>query len=102
MTSLNASNHMAVELTAEERAWCETQPPLALDSFIEQVGRDPATIRVWREKGFFRTYDICGLQYVTRAEMMIFNRRLAAGEFGRPPKPTPRSSRNLPRAKSKR
>jgi len=61
----------------------DTEPMMSLDKFIEQTGLSA----VWRDrkKGMLKTVNICGRQYILRAEIARFNERAAAGEFAKPP-----------------
>lgn len=87
------------QLTKEELAYYETLPPIALEFWTEQTGKNPATILRWRAQGFLHVENIAGRLYVTRAETVRFNRRLQSGEFAREVRSSKlRSSRNLTRA----
>src|SRR5262249_43610824 len=63
----------------------DTEPPLALDKFIEQSGLSAVTVWRYRRAGWLNTLNICGRHYLTRAEIARFNARAAAGEFAREP-----------------
>jgi hypothetical protein len=65
-----------------------SEPPMALDKFIEQTGLSPVTVWRFRKKKFLQTVNICGRHYVLRSEIARFNSRALAGEFSKPcPKP---------------
>ena len=69
----------------------DSEPPIALDKFIEQSGLSAVTVWRYRRAGWLNTLNICGRHYVTRAEITRFNTRAAAGEFAkRPARPNPR------------
>jgi hypothetical protein len=62
----------------------DSEPPMALDKFIEQTGLSPVTIWRFRKKRFLQTVNICGRHYVLRSEIARFNSRALAGEFSKP------------------
>lgn len=64
-------------------ALIDSEPPLALDKFIEQSGLSAVTVWRYRRAGWLRTLNICGRHYLTRAEIARFNMRAATGEFAR-------------------
>lgn len=61
----------------------DSEPPLALDKFLEQSGLSAVTVWRYRRAGWLNTLNICGRHYLTRAEIARFNSRAAAGEFAR-------------------
>ena len=63
----------------------DSEPPLALDKFIEQSGLSGVTVWRYRRAGWLNTLNICGRHYLTRAEIARFNARAATGEFAREP-----------------
>jgi len=63
----------------------DSSPPISLARFAEESGFSPATIWRYRRAGWLRTVNIAGRQYITRAEILRFNKRAAAGEFARVP-----------------
>ena len=74
----------------------DSEPPLALDKFIEQSGLSAVTVWRYRRAGWLKTLNICGRHYLTRAEIARFNARAASGEFAREPaRPKRRSSNDL-------
>jgi hypothetical protein len=74
----------------------DSEPPLALDKFIEQSGLSAVTVWRYRRAGWLNTLNICGRHYLTRAEIARFNTRAAAGEFAREPaRPKRRDSNDL-------
>jgi hypothetical protein len=62
----------------------DSEPPIALDKFIEQSGLSAVTVWRYRRAGWLHTLNICGRHYLTRAEIARFNERAAAGEFAKP------------------
>jgi hypothetical protein len=68
-----------------ERAAIDSDPPIALDKFIEQSGLSVVTIWRYRRAGWLNTLNICGRHYLTRSEIARFNARAAAGEFAKQP-----------------
>jgi len=61
----------------------DTEPPLALDKFIEQSGLSAVTVWRYRRAGWLNTLNICGRHYLTRSEIARFNARAVAGEFSK-------------------
>ena len=74
----------------------DSEPMMSLDKFIEQTGLSAVTVWRYRKKGMLATVNICGRQYILRAEVARFNERGAAGEFAKPPN-HPQKSRMLAR-----
>ena len=64
-------------------ALIDSEPPLALDKFIELTGLSAVTVWRYRRAGWLNTLNICGRHYLTRAEIARFNTRAATGEFAR-------------------
>jgi hypothetical protein len=81
--------------SSEERAApaTDSEPPIALDKFIEESGISAVTVWRYRRAGLLRTLNIYGRHYLTRAEIRRFNERAAAGEFARAPS-RPRRAKN--------
>ena len=77
----------------------DSEPPIALDKFIEQSGISAVTVWRYRRAGFLRTLNICGRHYLTRAEIARFNKRAAAGEFAKEPT-RPKSRRGICRLRT--
>ena len=69
----------------ERRPAIDSEPPLALDKFIQQSGLSAVTVWRYRRLGWLNTLNICGRHYLTRAEIARFNTRAAAGEFAKEP-----------------
>jgi hypothetical protein len=63
----------------------DSEPPIALDKFVEQSGLSAVTVWRYRRVGWLKTLNICGRHYLTRAEIARFNARAAAGEFAKEP-----------------
>jgi predicted site-specific integrase-resolvase len=61
-----------------------SEPIMSLDKFIEQTGLSAVTVWRYRKKGMLTTVNICGRQYILRAEIARFKQRAAAGEFAKP------------------
>jgi hypothetical protein len=72
------------ETKRSPNALVDSDPPMALDKFIEQTGLSPVTIWRFRKKKFLQTVNICGRHYVLRSEIARFNARALAGEFSKP------------------
>jgi hypothetical protein len=54
---------------------------ICLAKWLEQVGVTPCTGWRWRKRGWLKTVNIAGRQYLTQSAIDEFNRRAAAGEF---------------------
>jgi predicted site-specific integrase-resolvase len=54
---------------------------IALNRWLEQVGVTPVTAWRWRQRGWLKTINIAGRQYLTQAAIDEFHRRAVAGEF---------------------
>jgi hypothetical protein len=63
----------------------DSDPPIALDKFIEQSGFSAVTVWRYRRAGWLSTLNICGRHYLARSEIARFNARAAAGEFAKEP-----------------
>jgi predicted site-specific integrase-resolvase len=74
----------------------DSEPMMSLDKFIEQTGLSAFTLWRYRKKGMLTTVNICGRQYVLRAEIARFSQRGAAEEFAKLPN-HPRKSSMLTR-----
>ena len=61
----------------------DSEPPIALDKFIEQSGISAVTVWRYRRAGMLNALNICGRLYLTRAEIRRFNERAAKGEFAK-------------------
>ena len=55
--------------------------PVALNRWCSQRGISPITAWRWRKKGWLRTVNISGRQYVTQESIAQFNERAERGEF---------------------
>jgi predicted site-specific integrase-resolvase len=54
---------------------------VSLTRWLEQVGVTPCTAWRWRKKGWLKTVNIAGRQYLTEEAIDEFHRRACAGEF---------------------
>ena len=54
---------------------------ISLSKWLEQVGVTAITAWRWRKKGWLRTVNIAGRQYLTQGAIEDFQRRAVAGEF---------------------
>lgn len=59
---------------------------VSLARWLEQVGVTPCTAWRWRKKGWLKTVNIAGRQYLTKEAIEEFHRRASAGEFSQAPK----------------
>ena len=78
----------------------DAEPMPSLDKFIEQTGLSAVTVWRYRKKGMLTTVNVCGRQYILRAEVARFNARAAAGEFAKPPN-QPKKSSLVPRNRAR-
>jgi hypothetical protein len=63
----------------------EAIPPMALDRFAEISGLSAVSLWRFQRRGWLRTHLISNRRYVLAADLIEFNRRLAAGEFAGAP-----------------
>ena len=54
---------------------------VSLARWLEQVGVTTCTAWRWRKKGWLKTINIAGRQYLTQEAIEEFHRRASAGEF---------------------
>jgi hypothetical protein len=54
---------------------------VSLSRWLEQVGVTTCTAWRWRKKGWLKTINIAGRQYLTQEAIDEFHRRASAGEF---------------------
>jgi len=54
---------------------------ISLSKWLEQIGVTSCTAWRWRKKGWLKTINIAGRQYLTQEAMDEFHRRAVAGEF---------------------
>ena len=54
---------------------------VSLSRWLEQVGVTACTAWRWRKKGWLKTVNICGRQYVTQDAVEDFTARAKRGEF---------------------
>jgi hypothetical protein len=54
---------------------------ISLSKWLQEVGVTPCTGWRWRQKGWLKTINIAGRQYLTQEAIEEFQRRAAAGEF---------------------
>ena len=54
---------------------------MSLAKWLEQVGVTPITAWRWRKRGWLKTVNIAGRQYLTQEAIGEFHRRAVAGEF---------------------
>ena len=65
---------------------------ISLSKWLNQVGVTPCTAWRWRKKGWLKTVNIAGRQYLTQESIDEFHHRASAGEFAQvlkvlPPRP---------------
>jgi len=53
---------------------------------MDQIGVTACTLWRWRKKGWLKTVNIAGRQYLTQEAIDEFHRRAVAGEFAQTPK----------------
>jgi len=54
---------------------------VSLSQWLEQVGVTTCTAWRWRKRGWLKTVNIAGRQYLTQEAIDEFHRRASAGEF---------------------
>jgi hypothetical protein len=54
---------------------------ISFSRWLEQVGVTTCTAWRWRKKGWLKTINIAGRQYLTQAAIDEFHRRARHGEF---------------------
>jgi predicted site-specific integrase-resolvase len=54
---------------------------ISLSKWMENVGVSPCTVWRWRKKGWLKTINIAGRQYLTQESIDEFHRRAVSGEF---------------------
>jgi predicted site-specific integrase-resolvase len=54
---------------------------VSLSRWLDQVGVSTCTAWRWRKKGWLKTFNIAGRQYLTQEAIDEFHRRASAGEF---------------------
>jgi predicted site-specific integrase-resolvase len=54
---------------------------VSLQQWLADVGVTACTAWRWRKKGWLKTINICGRQYLTQEAIDEFTRRASAGEF---------------------
>lgn len=75
--------------------------PISVSRFMELTGLSPTTVWRLRQKGWLRTINISGRQYVMRSEMDCFANRAKAGDFAQEIA-RPKSRRNCPANRANR
>jgi hypothetical protein len=64
---------------------------VSLSRWLEQVGVTTCTAWRWRKRGWLKTVNIAGRQYLTQEAIDEFHRRTSTGEFSQVNKvPTPK------------
>jgi hypothetical protein len=58
-----------------------TAAVISLSKWLEQVGVTSCTAWRWRKKGWLKTINIAGRQYITQEAASEFQRRASSGEF---------------------
>jgi hypothetical protein len=54
---------------------------IALNTWAERAGLSPCTLWRWRKRGWLKTRNIAGRQYLTSEDLREFEERLKRGEF---------------------
>lgn len=64
---------------------CTSEPAavISLAKWLEQTGVTSCTAWRWRKKGWLKTVNICGRQYLTQEAISEFKNRATAGEFAK-------------------
>jgi len=74
---------------------CPGAAVVSLSKWLVEVGVTPCTAWRWRKRGWLKTVNICGRQYLTKEAIEEFHRRAVAGEFAQAPI-IPSRKRHLP------
>jgi len=56
---------------------------VSYDRWLRGIGKTPPTGWRWRRRGWIETVNIAGRLYISRAAIVEFERRAAAGEFSK-------------------
>ena len=73
---------LRVKNESNGKTHANTSPAVvSLSRWLEQVGVTPCTAWRWRKKGWLKTINIAGRQYLTQEAIDEFYRRACAGEF---------------------
>jgi len=56
---------------------------ISLSQWLQRVGVTACTAWRWRKKGWLKTVNIAGRQYLTQEAIEEFHRRASAGEFSK-------------------
>jgi predicted site-specific integrase-resolvase len=67
--------------TLNSNAEPTTTTVISLPKWLEQIGVTHCTAWRWRKKGWLKTINIAGRQYLTQDAIDEFQRRATAGEF---------------------
>jgi predicted site-specific integrase-resolvase len=59
----------------------ENNAVISLSKWLDSVGITPCTAWRWRKKGWLKTVNICGRQYLTQEAIAEFTARAQRGEF---------------------
>ena len=78
----------------------ETMPVVAtvvsLSKWLQQVGVTPCTAWRWRKKGWLKTINIAGRQYLTQEAIDEFHHRAVSGDFAQTHKtPSQKTEKNV-------
>lgn len=76
----------------ENKGAPEIPAVVSLNRWLAQVGVTPLTAWRWRKRGWLKTVNIAGRQYLTQAAVAEFQQRAVAGEFAQAHK-TPKQKR---------
>jgi hypothetical protein len=63
---------------------------ISLSKWLSQIGVAPCTAWRWRKKGWLKTINISGRQYLTQDAIDEFQKRAVTGEFAQIHKTPPR------------
>ena len=59
------------------------KPLISLSKWRQEIGITSVTSWRWRQRGWIKTINIAGRQYLTREEIERFRQRAQAGEFSK-------------------
>jgi hypothetical protein len=75
------SNIVPGRPAVNEMAHVNPAAVISLSKWLEQIGVTPCTAWRWRKKGWLKTVNIAGRQYLTQEAIDEFHHRAVAGEF---------------------
>ena len=75
--------NMGIMIAPSSNSAPTTTTVISLSKWLQQVGVTNITGWRWRKKGWLKTVNIAGRQYLTQEAIEEFHRRVVAGEFAK-------------------